>query len=179
MPLQFEIQSDRVANLGSSLVRGHDVHLPEFCEAIGVASKPMPSKDISLAVRHSAWDPVETQVVANVCPIGAVSMALLPCDRIGVWLPGRWQPSGCQRACRRVFEQRLAVKNGQPKAIGGLNTRLPPAPFHSKATGVRIAKGATDSKQTQGFRTSDTRSMGSRLPSRQNAKPIDPINRLT
>lgn len=59
----------------SSAVRslGHYVHLPEFCEAIGVASKPMPSKDISLAVRHGAWDHVETQVVADVCTIAQVA----------------------------------------------------------------------------------------------------------
>lgn len=43
------------------------VHLPEFCEAIGVASKPFPSKDISLAVRHEVWDHVETQVTADIC----------------------------------------------------------------------------------------------------------------
>lgn len=52
---------------------GHYVHLPEFCEAIGVASKPMPSKDISLAVRHAAWDHVEKQVVADVCTIAQVA----------------------------------------------------------------------------------------------------------
>lgn len=52
---------------------GHYVHLPEFCEAIGVVSKPMPSKDISLAVRHGAWDHVETQVVADVCTIAQVA----------------------------------------------------------------------------------------------------------
>lgn len=52
---------------------GHYVHLPEFCEAIGVMSKPMPSKDISLAVRHGAWDHVETQVVADVCTIAQVA----------------------------------------------------------------------------------------------------------
>lgn len=52
---------------------GHYVHLPEFCEAIGVASKPMPSKDISLAVRHGAWDHVEKQVVADVCTIAQVA----------------------------------------------------------------------------------------------------------
>ena len=59
----------------SSAVRslGHYVHLPEFCEAIGVASKPMPSKDISLAVRHGAWDHVETQVVADVCTIAQLA----------------------------------------------------------------------------------------------------------
>lgn len=59
----------------SSAVRslGHYVHLPEFCEAIGVASKPMPSKDIALAVRHGAWDHVETQVVADVCTIAQVA----------------------------------------------------------------------------------------------------------
>ena len=59
----------------SSAVRslGHYVHLPEFCEAIGVASKPMPSKDISLAVRHGAWVHVETQVVADVCTIAQVA----------------------------------------------------------------------------------------------------------
>ena len=59
----------------SSAVRslGHYVHLPEFCEAIGVASKPMPSKDISLAVRHGAWEHVETQVVADVCTIARVA----------------------------------------------------------------------------------------------------------
>ena len=59
----------------SSAVRplGHYVHLPEFCEAIGVASKPLPSKDISLAVRHGAWDHVETQVVADVCTIAQVA----------------------------------------------------------------------------------------------------------
>ena len=59
----------------SSAVRslGHYVHLPEFCEAIDVASKPMPSKDISLAVRHGAWDHVETQVVADVCTIAQVA----------------------------------------------------------------------------------------------------------
>lgn len=59
----------------SSAVRslGHYVHLPEFCEAIGVASKPLPSKDISLAVRHGAWDHVETQVVADVCTIARVA----------------------------------------------------------------------------------------------------------
>ena len=59
----------------SSAVRslGHYVHLPEFCEAIGVASKPMPSKDISLAVRHGAWAHVETQVVADVCTIAQLA----------------------------------------------------------------------------------------------------------
>lgn len=59
----------------SSAVRslGHYVHLPEFCEAIGIASKPMPSKDISLAVRHGAWDHVETQVVADICTIAQVA----------------------------------------------------------------------------------------------------------
>ena len=59
----------------SSAVRslGHYVHLPEFCEAIGVASKPMPSKEIFLAVRHGAWDHVETQVVADVCTIAQVA----------------------------------------------------------------------------------------------------------
>lgn len=63
----------------SSAVRslGHYVHLPEFCEAIGVASKPMPSKDISLAVRHGAWDHVETQVVADVCTIAQIAWRYL------------------------------------------------------------------------------------------------------
>ena len=56
---------------------GHYVHLPEFCEAIGVASKPMPSKDISLAVRHAAWDHVENQVVADVCTIAQVAWRYL------------------------------------------------------------------------------------------------------
>ncbi|MEC7818916.1 MAG: hypothetical protein VX454_09670 [Pseudomonadota bacterium] len=47
----------------SSAVRslGHYVHLPEFCE------------DISLAVRHGAWDHVETQVVADFCTIAQVA----------------------------------------------------------------------------------------------------------
>lgn len=60
-----------LANAVRSL--GPYVHLPEFCEAIGVASKPMQSKDISLAVRHGAWDHVETQVVADVCTIAQVA----------------------------------------------------------------------------------------------------------
>lgn len=50
-----------------SVIRGlgHYIHLPELTEALGIASKPMPSRDIGVAVQYGQWAHVEQQVVAD------------------------------------------------------------------------------------------------------------------
>jgi Predicted 3'-5' exonuclease related to the exonuclease domain of PolB len=56
-------------------VRGqaNHVHLPELSTAMGIDSKPMPARQIGLAVQLEQWDFVEQQVVADVCTIARLA----------------------------------------------------------------------------------------------------------
>ena len=62
------------------------VHLPEISAAIGIDSKPMPSREIGRAVQYAQWEHVQNQVLADLCTISKLAWR---------WLIMTEFPSGC------------------------------------------------------------------------------------
>jgi hypothetical protein len=49
-------------------------HLPEYCMATGIPTKPMPSKDVGKAVLNGAWAEVAEQVLADLGTISVIAV---------------------------------------------------------------------------------------------------------
>lgn len=96
---------------------GHYVHLPELAAALGVPAKPIPSRDIGLAVKHGQWDHVEAQVVADVCTIAQVAWRYFLAVGAASGLPGAGDEAIVAALSERFPENSWLSRMADPRQL--------------------------------------------------------------